>query len=165
MFELKPLTPEAIPAALEKAVRYRLLNEPGDAESICLDVLRIEPDNEKALVTLLLAITDRFSTGYSIGTTKAQDVLARLPSEYERAYYAGIVAERLAKGLLAQNMPGTGFDAREFLCEAMQWYEKAELLRPANNDDALLRWNACARIINSNRLEARPPETIGPATE
>ena len=50
MFELKPLSHEGIPAALEKAMRYRLLNEPGEAESICHDVLRIDPDNQQALV-------------------------------------------------------------------------------------------------------------------
>ena len=43
MFDLKPLSKDAIPAALAKAERYRLLNEPGEAESICLDVLRIDP--------------------------------------------------------------------------------------------------------------------------
>ncbi len=165
MCELKPLTPEAIPAALEKAMRYRLLNEPGDAESICLDVLCIEPDNESALVTLLLALTDRFSKGYAVGTAKARDILARLRRDYDRAYYAGIIAERQAKALLAENLPGASFDAHELLCEAMSWYEKAEALRPANNDDALLRWNTCARIIHSNRLEARAVEPLGPTTE
>ena len=161
MFEFKPLTPDAVPAALEKAMRYRLLNEPGDAESICHDILRIEPDNEKALVTLLLAITDRFSKGYAVGSSKAHEVLARLRDAYDRAYYAGIISERQAKALLAQNTPGVGFDAHELLCEAMAWYEKAEAIRPPHNDDALLRWNACARIIVSNRLEARQPESVG----
>ena len=33
MFELKLLSPEAVPAALEKALRYRLLNEPEQAAS------------------------------------------------------------------------------------------------------------------------------------
>ena len=44
----KPLSPEPCPAALAKAERYRLLNEPGEAESICLDVLAVEPDNQEA---------------------------------------------------------------------------------------------------------------------
>src|SRR5215471_2387204 len=96
-FELKPLSREALPAAIEKAMRYRLLNEPGEAESICLDVLRTDPDNQEALVILLLALTDRFGKGYTISTTQVQEVLARLTSEYERAYYAGIVCERKAK--------------------------------------------------------------------
>ena len=54
MFEPKPISRDAIPAALAKAERYRLLNEPGEAESICLDILQIEPANQEAIVTLLL---------------------------------------------------------------------------------------------------------------
>ena len=165
MIELKPLTREAIPAALEKAMRYRLLNEPGDCESICHDILRIDPDNQQAIVTLLLAITDRFSKGYSVGPAKAQEALARLHGDYERAYYAGLICERRAKALLAQNLPGTGYDAHELLLEAMELFEKAERIRPPHNDDALLRWNACARIISSNRLVPRTAEPIGTTSE
>src|ERR1700675_771377 len=106
MFELKPLSEEAIPAALEKAMRYRLLNEPGEAESICLDVLRADPDNQQALVILLLALTDRFSKGYAVSDTQVQEVIARLHGDYDRAYYAGIVYERKAKTRLSQGGPG-----------------------------------------------------------
>jgi hypothetical protein len=159
MIELKPLSRDAIPAALEKAMRYRLLNEPGDCESICHDVLRIDADNQEAIVTLLLAITDRFSKGYAVGPARAQEIVARLHSPYERAYYSGLVAERRAKALLAQNLPGGASDAHDMLVEAMNWFEKAEAIRPPQNDDALLRWNACARIINANRLEARVMES------
>src|SRR5436189_442533 len=106
MFELKPLSREAVPAALEKAMRYRLLNEPGEAESICHDVLRIDPDNQQALVILLLAVTDRFGKGYTIGVVQAQEVLPQLRDPYERAYYAGIICERQAKARLQQGSPG-----------------------------------------------------------
>ena len=75
MFELKPLSREAVPAALEKAMRYRLLNEPGEAESICHDVLHVDPGNQQAIVTLLLALTDRFGKSYAIGVTQTQEVL------------------------------------------------------------------------------------------
>ena len=160
MFELKPLSKEAIPAALEKAMRYRLLNEPAEAESICHDVLSIDPDNQEALVTLLLALTDRFGKGYAVGVTQAQEVLSRLRDPYERAYYAGIICERQAKARLHQGHPGAGFDAYEFLREAMSWFEKAEALRPPGNDDALLRWNACARIIMGNGLTPRIEEKV-----
>ena len=146
-------------------MRYRLLNEPGDCESICHDVLRIEPDNQQALVTLLLAITDRFSKGYAVGPAKAQEALSRLKNEYERLYYAGLICERRAKALLGQSLPGTGFDAHELLREAMNWFEKAEAIRPPHNDDALLRWNACARIISSNRLQPRVVEEVGTTLE
>ena len=165
MFDLKPLSKDAIPAALEKALRYRLLNEPGEAESICLDVLRIEPDHQQALVILLLAVTDRFGTSYASSAAQAQEALGRLRSEYERAYYSGIVAERKAKAQLGHGSSGAGFSAFELFREAMDWYEKAEAIRPADNDDALLRWNACARIIMRNNLHPRPSESYEPSLE
>jgi len=158
MFELKPLSQEALPAALERATRYRLLNEPAEAESICLDVLRTDPDNQQALVILLLALTDRFSKGYGVSDTQAQELLPRLRSEYERAYYAGIILERKAKAHLYHGGPGAGFNAYELFREAMTWFEKAEKLRPEGNDDALLRWNTCVRIIMRNQLGPRPQE-------
>ncbi|HWW01539.1 MAG TPA: hypothetical protein VNZ64_17710 [Candidatus Acidoferrum sp.] len=158
MFELKQLSREAIPAALEKAMRYRLLNEPAEAESISLDVLRTEPDNQQALVILLLALTDRFSKGYAVGVTQARELLPRLRDPYEQAYYAGIICERRAKARLQREGPGSGSGAYEFLREAMAWYEKAEALRPPGNDDALLRWNACARMIMGNGLVAGAEE-------
>src|SRR5436309_12673472 len=102
MFELKPLNQDAIPAALDKALRYRLLNEPGEAESICLDVLQIDPNNQEALVALLLAMTERLAKGYSVGDTQIKEVLGRLSDEYERLYYTGIVWERRAKARLVK---------------------------------------------------------------
>src|SRR5215210_7035237 len=102
MFQLKPLHREAIPAALEKAERYRLLNEPGAAESIYLDVLAIAPDNQEALKNIVLAMSDRFGKDYSIGDTHINAFLARIEGEYERTYYTGIVYERRAKAVLAK---------------------------------------------------------------
>src|SRR5438309_11627124 len=92
--ELKPLSQEAIPAALEKARQYRLLNEPAEAESICLDVLKTDPENQQATITLLLAVTDRFGKGYGVSDTQAKELLARVKGDYERAYYAGMLSER-----------------------------------------------------------------------
>jgi tetratricopeptide (TPR) repeat protein len=160
MFELKRLSEDAIPAALEKALRYRLLNEPAEAESICQDVLDIDPDNQQALVTLLLALSDRFSEGYAAGIRQAQEIRSRLRDPYEQAYYAGIICERQARTRLQQGHPGAVHDAYEFLTEAMSWFEKAETLRPPKNDDALLRWNTCARIIMGNRLTPRIVEAV-----
>ena len=100
MFELKPLHHEAIPAALEKANRYRLLNEPGAAESIYLDILAIEPDNQEALAGVVLAMSDRFGKDYAVGDARIQDFLLKIEGEYERAYYTGIVYERRAKAVL-----------------------------------------------------------------
>jgi hypothetical protein len=158
MSHLKSLSKEAIPAALEKAERYRLLNEPGEAESICLDILKTDPENQQAIITLLLALTDRFEKGYGVSDTQWKELLGRITSEYECAYYAGIVAERRAKAKLAQHAPDCRFQAFDLFQEAMSWFEKAEKIRPPGHDDALLRWNTCARIIARNNLVAREPE-------
>lgn len=148
-FELKPLSPEAIPAALEKANRYRLLNEPGAAESICLDILAVEPDNQEALKMIVLAMSDRFGKDYAVGDTHYTEYLSKLTNEYQRAYYTGIVYERRAKATLAKG----GLQAYELFATAMDWFEKAEAIRPAGNDESILRWNGCARIITRNNLK------------
>lgn len=158
MSELKRLHKDAIPAALEKAERYRLLNEPGEAESICLDVLATDSENQPAIVTLLLALTDRFEKGYAVSDTQTKELLSRMKSSYDRAYYTGIVAERRAKAKLRQHAPDCRFQAYDLFREAMTCFEKAEAIRPPGNDDALLRWNTCARIIDQNNLVEREPE-------
>jgi hypothetical protein len=158
MFELKRLAADAIPAALEKAERYRLLNEPTEAESICQDVLQIDPDNQQALVTLLLALTDQFDDGVGGHLAAAQEVVPRLRTEYAREYYAGIVAERHGKAQLRRGGPGTATMGHECIREAMAHYERAEAVRPPGNDDALLRWNACARLLKQHRAEIRATE-------
>jgi hypothetical protein len=151
MFELKPLHHEAVPAALEKANRYRLLNEPGAAESIYLDVLAIEPDNQEALINIVLAMSDRFGKDYAIGDQHITEYLMRIHGDYERYYYRGIMYERRAKALLTRG----GVGAFELFRHAMDCFEEAEAIRPAGNDDAILRWNGCARIIIANNLEPR----------
>jgi hypothetical protein len=164
MFDLKPISPGAIPEALAKVERYRLLNEPWQAESICLDILAIEPDHQPALVMLLLSLTDQF--GHGVTQTRAREVLPRLQGDYERAYYSGIIAERWADSLLRQGAPGAGFTAYQSLREAMDHYERAEAVRPQGNDDSLLRWNTCARILMRNReLRPRGEEAFEPAFE
>lgn len=144
-FELKPISPSAVGVALQRAERYRLLNEPSLAESICLDVLRIEPENQRALVTLLLAITDQFGDGAS--AAKARELLPRLKSDYEQRYFEGIIRERSAHVQLRRGGPNAAPSAHQGFLEAMQCYEDAIELRPPGNDDAILRWNTCARIL------------------
>jgi hypothetical protein len=143
-FQLKPLSSEAVPRALAKAKQYRLLGEPREAESICLDVLECEPDNQEALRTLVLALTDRFGKGDGpFIIAEAWKIVARLSEEYDRAYYTGIIYERRAKAHLQDE----ALHAFEWVRAAMFWYEKSEALRPSSNDDAILRWNTCARLM------------------
>ena len=147
MFQLKPLSASAIPGALAKAERYRLLNEPEQCESICEDILRADPSNLPARVMLVLAITDGFPHD-SRTAGRAMELVASLPSQYDRHYYAGLVSERRGRALLDRK-DRSARAASEWLHEAMRAYEQADLIRPVENDDARLRWNACARTIDA----------------
>ena len=160
MFQLKPITKASIPRALEKAERYRLLNEPLQAESICLDVLAIEPDHQQALSCLLLSLTDQFGSALSGLLLQARALLPRFTNAYERAYYAGIISERYAKHHLAADHHGSREAAYEYLVDAIRHYGEAERLAAPGNDDAILRHNTCVRTLGAHQLEApsRAPE-------
>ena len=150
MPNLKPIPESAIPAALEKVLRYRLLNEPLEAESICLDILNSDPDNEEALANLLLARTDLFAEEYTAAFERAKAVLPKLKSDYDRAYYEGVVHERWAKAQTARRVPGHVVNG--WYLRAMRCFERAEALAPADNPDAILRWNTCARLLDRGAI-------------
>jgi hypothetical protein len=144
MATLKKLARESIGRALDRAELCRVRNEPLEAESICRDVLAIEPDNHAARVQLILSLTDQLEHDMT-RMGEATDLVERLEDEYERCYYSGVIEERAGKAHLARNTPGTG--AYRALWNAMQWYEKAEAIRPPDNDESILRWNACTRLL------------------
>jgi hypothetical protein len=159
MFELKPLSQEAVAGALAKAERYRLLNEPEEAESICQDILAIDPAHQPALIMLILAITDQFRDQISGNVSRAQGLLPRLASEYDRLYLHGLLCERRAKAYLTQGGLKENAGAYDWLREAMRLFEQAEKVRPAGNDDAVLRWNACVRTLERHpHLRPEPDE-------
>ena len=162
MADFKPISRDAVPLALEKAERYRLLNEPAQAESICLDVLAVDPDNHRALVMLLLALTDQFQSGSTDCFRHAEAVVPRLPEGYERAYYSGIICERRGYARASQGGPGSATVAYGWVREAMDFYEQAERLRAPNNDDALLRWNSCLRLCQRYQLHPESEEMFLP---
>jgi hypothetical protein len=148
MYRLKELSSGAIPAALAQAERYRLLNEPSEAESICLDILEVEPAHQEALTMMVLALTDQFpDSGHARAAQEAETRVAGIRDEYKRLYLSGIIRERRGKAVQRTERPGSGHTAQEWLKEAMACYEKAEAIRPAGNDEALLRWNTCARLL------------------
>jgi hypothetical protein len=147
-FELKSISEQGIPEALAKVERYRLLNEPVLAESICLDVLAIVPDHQQALISLLLARTDQFH--FNVQPKGAQEVLARVKGDYEQAYYAGVIWERLGNARIRQGDSGARTSAYHALRDAMSHYERAMNFATPGNDDAILRWNTCARMIMQN---------------
>ena len=150
MYELKTLSKEAIPAALKSAERYRILGEPLEAESICRDIMEADPDNQDALILLFLSLTDLFKQQLNPNFTRAQEILERLKDRYCSAYYSGILCECRAKVHLESGLPGSGHLAYEWFRKAMDHYETALNYCSPENQDALLRWNTCARNLMSN---------------
>jgi len=148
--KFKPISRAGIPEAISKVEVYRYLNEPGEAESICRDILAIEPENQAALRLLGLTITDQFLGGMSDRYGEAEGIFRNLTSDYERIYHLGIFHERKAKAQLkAGRLPHSVLPIFE---EAMRCFEAAEKLRPPENDEAILRWNRCVRLLQSRSI-------------
>ena len=112
-FKLKPLSQDGVEAALAKAEHYRLLNQPKLAESICLDIVEIDPQHQKALVVLLLALTDQFGQSTPNVAKEAQDIAFKLKDAYAQQYYLGIIHERQGNVALNSSVHGSDYDAYE----------------------------------------------------
>jgi hypothetical protein len=157
MFALKPISRDSLDGALAKAERYRLLNEPSEAESICRDILEVAPGNREARISLILSLTDEFPRDDRAFANSMTET-ASLESAYDRAYYAGIAWERRAKAFHDAGRPGSSGRVYEWIVKALGLFEEAERLRPAGNDDSILRWNACVRFLERHK-------SLKPATE
>ena len=157
MAELKSIRKEAIPRALEKAEIYRLLNDPQNAESICRDILRVDDSHQGALISLVLALTDQFAKNLRVAVHHAQEVLPRITDDYVRQYYEGVICERWAKAQHERAAPG--YVIYDWFMQAIEHFESAEKLSPKDNDDAILRYNACMRIMKRNeQIKPKPQD-------
>ena len=150
-YQRKRLGARDLEAALSKAEQYRALNEPEEAESICRDVLEESPEDQHALRTLGLALTDRFALEWRGVFDEAMAVFRKLTNPYERVYYSGVAWERVAKAQLAQ---GQAHNAAHALEHAMNHFAEAERIGPKDTPDPVLRWNRCVRMID------RHPELV-----
>jgi hypothetical protein len=147
-FKLKTISKGGIPEAISKVELYRSLNEPEEAESICRDILAVDPEHQLALRLLGLAITDQFCGEASDRAGEAEALFERLVERYERLYYTGLLRERRAKAQMrVGRAPHT---LAPLFAEAMRCFAEAETIRPAGNDDAILRWNRCARLLQDH---------------
>jgi tetratricopeptide (TPR) repeat protein len=146
-YALKRIHPDGVDAALRKADRYRELNQPAEAESICRDVLAVDAANDLALRILGLALSDQFGPSTAERFAEAQQVFGRLADAYERAFYTGLAYERQAKAQLAAEFPLRS--VRPLFDRALARYAEAETIRPPGNDDAILRWNSCVRALQA----------------
>jgi hypothetical protein len=147
--KLMPVPQRRSPERFQKQNAIASFNEPWQAESICRDVLAIDPDNQAALILLVLSLTDQFEEGLS--AKEALHIVGTLPNEYHRAYYSGIVHERQAIAVFRKHPDyRSRREVHRMLQNAMEWYRKAQAIRPAHNDDAVLRWNTCVRFLQRN---------------
>ncbi len=98
---------------------------------------------------LVLSLTDQFEQ--KVTSKEALHIVEGLPNEYHRAYYSGIIHEREA---IAQFRRRPDYRSRRaayaLFQNAMEWYRKAQAIRPADDDEAVLRWNACVRFLERN---------------
>jgi tetratricopeptide (TPR) repeat protein len=150
-YELKRISPAGITEAISKAQLYRSLSEPEEAESICRDILAIEPQHQRALRLLGLALTDQFTGVSSDRDREAEQTFQQLRDPYERLYYTGIAYERRAKAQLRSGQPP--YTVLPLFEHAMRSFGEAEKIRPAGNDDAILRWNRCVRLLQNSDYE------------
>jgi hypothetical protein len=146
-YKLKYISTAGIAEAITKVELYRSLNEPEEAESICRDILNVEPQHPLALRLLGLALTDQFAGGASDRYSEAKQIFQQLNDPYERLYYAGILYERRAKAQLNTGLPP--HTLLPLFEQALHSFAEAEKVRPAGNDDAILRWNRCVRLLQT----------------
>lgn len=153
--KLHDIHADSIELALDKARQYRSLLEPEIAESICLDILHIDPDNQPALVVYILALSDQLHhAGKKTQVQAIEMAIQKLQSRYQQFYYTGLLHERRARFMLTQSMARVF--SYDYFIEALQFYQKAEKIRPEHNDESILRWNSCIRTIDKEKLKPRP---------
>jgi tetratricopeptide (TPR) repeat protein len=150
-YKLKRISTAGIPEAIAKAGLYRSLNEPEEAESICRDILTVEPQHQLALRLLGLALTDQFTGGASDRYRETEETFQRLSDPYERLYYAGILYERRAKAQFNAGQPP--HILLPLFEQALHSFGEAEKISPSGNDDAILRWNRCVRLLQNPAYE------------
>lgn len=146
-YNLKAISKSGIAEAIAKAELYRYLNEPEETESICRDILTVDPQQQLALRLLGLAITDQFVGSPSDRYHDAQNAFAQLTDAYERLYYTGLLLERRAKAQLHAGQPA--HTLVPLIERALECFGEAEKIRPAGNDDSILRWNRCVRLLQT----------------
>jgi hypothetical protein len=146
-YQLKPISKAGFAEAIAKVELYRYLNEPEEAESICRDILAVDPQHQLALRFLGLSLTDQFGTGPHERYREVEETFQKLSDRYEQFYYKGILYERRAKAQLRNGQPP--HVVLPLFEHALESFAEAEKIRPPGNDDAILRWNRCVRLLQT----------------
>src|ERR1700704_1456796 len=96
--------------------------KPISRDSICCDILEIAPDNQPALISLILSLTDQIHQD-GAAFANALAAAARLETGYDRFYYAGMAGERRAKALYYGKSHAPRHYAYEWIAEALRLFE------------------------------------------
>ncbi len=158
MLEPRPISVESVAKAIELAKHYRLLNEPAQAESICRDIVAVQPDHQEAWVILLLSLSDQFPVQMTTALDQANEVLPKLTDKYQAAYYKGIILERWGRANQSHGAPLNAVEG--WIRKAMRCYQDALELAVADDPDPILRWNTCVRFLN--HAAANNPQYVQP---
>lgn len=150
MRELKKISKASVPRALAMAERYRLLNEPNEAESLCLDILEVDSGNHDAQIMLILALSDQLPERMH-AFEEAQLLVNELKDEYGRNYYSGLLCERRARAHFKMDTMSSAHVAYDWFQEALDYFDKAAKGRPKGNDEAYFRWNAVVRTLEMHQ--------------
>ncbi|MGC2109700.1 MAG: hypothetical protein WA655_09295 [Candidatus Korobacteraceae bacterium] len=156
--KLKAISESGIAEAISKAEVYRNLNQPEEAESICRDILAANPANNVGLRILGLALTDQFTGQARDRYAEVEEIFGSLVDPYERLYYTGILHERRMKAQLRAGR--SAHTLLPLLEEALRCFADAEKIRPTGNDDSILRWNSCVRLLQSRSDFERQAELV-----
>ncbi len=156
--KLKVISASGIAEAISKAEVYRNLNQPEESESICRDILAADPGNHEGSKILGLALTDQFTGEASDRYAEVEEIFSNLPDPYERLYYMGILHERRLKAQLQAGR--SAHTVLPLLEEALRCFADAEKIRPQGNDDSILRWNRCVRLLQSRPDFERQEELV-----
>src|SRR5260370_23152118 len=135
--QLKSISKAGIPEAIAKAELYRYLNEPEEAESICRDILAVDPAHQLARRMLGLAITDQFIGATIDRDAEVESIFQSLRDPYEQLYYTGLLLERHAKTHLLIGYPP--HILLPLIQEPMHCFTESDKILPASNDDSILR--------------------------
>ena len=145
-WQLKALGTRNLTAAVTLAKHYRDLNQPEEAESICRDILDVDPRHAVAWRLLGLALTDQMHSGSAGLLEDAIAAFDHLADDYDRTYHHGVAWERAAKAHLERNEAHSAVTSFE---HALGLYARAEELHP-DSPDPVLRWNRGVRLLETH---------------
>ena len=128
-----------------------------ETESICLDILELDPNHRSTLDLLLRCRIELLKKGLPQSVARAQELIPQLDSDFDQAFYSGMIREAQARYLLEKRGRATSGVAYSWFRHAMDDFAAASNL-DAGRVEPKLHWNACLRTLENNPQCVPPPE-------